>query len=196
MTLPPIAETFVWVVQNVYGKMSSNDCSAKSTSLYLQLPWLKLRFSLWGSLSQSPLHVAIAEVIAYVFSNFSNFWLILGKLWEARSRLYRRQMLQVNNKYSFESSWRDLQDLLTFAPSESDKITAPHSKILLNFVKPVRMFAVFGISAICAEKITGGSTAFLRSPFRLHFLPVLPLILYGLLPLWPRVGAEGTSFQV
>ena len=33
----------------------------------------------------------------YVLSNlFSNFWLIFGKLREARSRLYRRQLLQVN----------------------------------------------------------------------------------------------------
>ena len=40
------------------------------------------------------------------YSNFffSNFWLMIGKLWEARSRLYRRQILQVNTEYSFESS--------------------------------------------------------------------------------------------
>ena len=42
------------------------------------------------------------------------------KLWEARSRLYRRQILQVNTKYSFENSWRDLQYLHTFAPFESN----------------------------------------------------------------------------
>ena len=36
---------------------------------------------------------------AYVFSNFcSNFWLIFGNLFEARSRLYRRQILQVNTR--------------------------------------------------------------------------------------------------
>ena len=104
----------------------------------------------WGS--------AHAESDTYFFSNFfSNVWLILGKLWEARSRLYRRQVLQVNtrlkaldeickiytllhpsafkisakfrqtfsqfnsfilksslifpNRSSFESYWRDLQDL-------------------------------------------------------------------------------------
>ena len=35
----------------------------------------------------------------YVFSNvYSNFWLIFGKLWEARPRLYQRQFLQVNNR--------------------------------------------------------------------------------------------------
>ena len=27
----------------------------------------------------------------------------------------------------------------------------------------------------------------------MHFLAILPLILYGQLPHWPRVGAEGTS---
>ena len=58
----------------------------------------------------------------YVFSNFfSNFWLIAGKLWEARSRLYRRQSLQVNSKYVFESSWRDLHDLDAFAPFDRSK---------------------------------------------------------------------------
>ena len=41
-----------------------------------------------------------------------------------------------------------------------------------------------------------GVLLFLLFPFRLHFPAVLPLILYGLLPLWPRVGAEGTfSFK-
>ena len=42
-----------------------------------------------------------------------------NKLWQTRSRLYRSQNLQVNilnNKYSLESSWRDLQDLHAFAP--------------------------------------------------------------------------------
>ena len=40
---------------------------------------------------------------------FVNFWLILGKLWEARSpRLYRRRFFQVNDtKYSSKYSWRD-----------------------------------------------------------------------------------------
>ena len=47
---------------------------------------------------------------------FSNCWLFFGKLWEARSRLYRSRILQVHTKYSFESSWRDLQDWHAFAP--------------------------------------------------------------------------------
>ena len=79
---------------------------------------------------------------------------MFGKLWEARSRLYRRRCLQV--KYAFESSWRDLQGLHTFAPLESnwktkknasgkhppDEATAPNSKIQLNFVKEFRIFAI------------------------------------------------------
>ena len=37
--------------------------------------------------------------IAYVYSNFdSNFWLFFGKLREARSRLYRSRILQVNTR--------------------------------------------------------------------------------------------------
>ena len=47
-------------------------------------------------------------------------WLFLGKLWEARSRLYRGRCLQVNGNYSLECSWQDLWDLQTFAPFESD----------------------------------------------------------------------------
>ena len=37
---------------------------------------------------------------SYIFLTFSNlkFWLIFGKLWEARSRLYRRQFVQVNTR--------------------------------------------------------------------------------------------------
>ena len=37
-----------------------------------------------------------------------------------------------------------------------------------------------------------GVLLFLLFLFRSHFPAVLPLILYGLLPLWPGVGAEGT----
>ena len=47
----------------------------------------------------------LGVICSYVFSNFcSNFWIIFGKLWEAGSRLYRSQILQVNtrwNKLSF-----------------------------------------------------------------------------------------------
>ena len=97
----------------------------------------------------------------FILTFFSNFRLIFGKLWEARSGLYRSQLFA--SKYSFESSWRDIQDLHTFASFESnletmksasgkrppDK-TAPHSKIRLNFVKHVRVFAVlFSIAYLC-----------------------------------------------
>ena len=41
----------------------------------------------------------------FILTLFSNVWLILGKLWEARSRLYRRQSLQVRTRLiSFDSS--------------------------------------------------------------------------------------------
>ena len=41
-----------------------------------------------------------------------------------------------------------------------------------------------------------GVLLFLLFLFRLHIPAVLPLILYGLLPLWPGVNAEGTfSFK-
>ena len=53
----------------------------------------------------------------------SNFWLIFAKLWEASSRLYRRQILQVDTKYSFESPWRDLQDGHIFAPFRIEKFS-------------------------------------------------------------------------
>ena len=44
-----------------------------------------------------------ATPLAYVCSNcFSNVWLMFCKLWEARSRLCRSRVLQVNTKYSFE----------------------------------------------------------------------------------------------
>ena len=66
---------------------------------------------------------------AYVYSIF---FLTFGKLREARSRLYRSRFLQVNGtKYSFESSWRDLLDLLAFAPLS-----------IQNFVKLFHIFTV------------------------------------------------------
>ena len=42
----------------------------------------------------------------YVYSNFfSNFWLFFGKLWEARSRLCRSRILQVNTR------WKALEEI-------------------------------------------------------------------------------------
>ena len=76
----------------------------------------------------------------------------------------------LNSEYSFENSWRALQDLQTFAPLESNTKIAPHSRIRLNFVKHFHMFAIlfsqhffnhvpkftnfdefFGMSAMCTE---------------------------------------------
>ena len=76
--------------------------------------------------------VFLAALIFFLwfFSNcYSNFWLIFGKLWEARSRLYRGRLLQVNSKYSFENSWRDLQDLQAFAPLSIKKINQISSNL-------------------------------------------------------------------
>ena len=44
--------------------------------------------------------------------------------------------------YSFESSWRDLQNLHAFAPSESNLKTGPNSKIQIHVVKHFRIFAM------------------------------------------------------
>ena len=65
-------------------------------------------------------HIVVLAFFLCFFYFFSKFWLIVGKLWEARSRLYRRQNLQVNTNYSFESSWRNLEDLHTFATWDSN----------------------------------------------------------------------------
>ena len=86
---------------------------------------------------------------------FLNFWRILGKLWEARSRLagwlvgrtifknwryrsrlHRSRILQVNTKYSLENSWRDRQYSHTFAPRRLQKFSWISSKTF-------RMFAGF-----------------------------------------------------
>ena len=48
---------------------------------------------------------------------FANFW-------RARSRLYQKEILQENNsKYAFASIFQALQDLHTFAPLQSQKIS-------------------------------------------------------------------------
>ena len=71
------------------------------------------------------------------FSKFVTFCLVLGKLWEARSRLYRRQILQVNTRL------RALDEIHTFAPSH------PHWKDRLNFVKSLHIFAIV-FSTLCS----------------------------------------------
>ena len=125
---------------------------------------------------------------ACVFSKFySNFWLIFGKLWEARSRLYRSRFLQVNTRLNsylvrkedwekgtwreFESSWRDLQDLHVFAPLESLSIQNV-SQISSNF---------FAISQLYFQKFTDFPKKLSkftnfdeRSPEFQHFLRIIP----------------------
>ena len=93
----------------------------------------------------------VNAVDTYVFSNFySNFWQTLQRSFSALSKP------NFASKYSFESSWRDLQDLHTFALGDSnlktnnsasgkrppdethgpgEETTAPHSTIQLNFAK-------------------------------------------------------------
>jgi len=48
-----------------------------------------------------------------------------GKLYKARSRLYRSQFLQVNTKYSYESTRRDLHNALLCTVLESN----PHRSL-------------------------------------------------------------------
>ena len=58
---------------------------------------LSNRVQSWLHLQTFPLR--LQRHLSYVFSNFySNFWLIFGKLCEARSRLYRSRILQVNTR--------------------------------------------------------------------------------------------------
>ena len=70
----------------------------------------------------------------YVFSNcYSNFWLMFGKLREARSRLYRSRILQVNAK---------VLKLLTRSTRLTRFCTAQHSKFQPNLVKWFRIFTL------------------------------------------------------
>ena len=64
--------------------------------------------------------------VAYVFSNFcSNVWLFSGKLWEARSRLYRRQIMQglVNTR---SNALDEIFKIYTYASTHF--CTAPQKK--------------------------------------------------------------------
>ena len=44
------------------------------------------------------IHVEERKMFMFFSNLFSKIWLIFGKLWEARSWLYRRQILQVNTR--------------------------------------------------------------------------------------------------
>ena len=75
-------------------------------------------------------------VRSYVFSHFcSNCWLIFRKFWEARSRLYRSQMLQVNIR------WKALDEIYKICMllhrsnlniSEKFRQTFPHFSTFFN----------------------------------------------------------------
>ena len=97
----------------------------------------------------------------------ANCWLIFGKLWEARSRLYRRQFVQVILVWKLltRSTRIDLHVCVFWEKRteiENEKwkcilikrfthvCTAPHSKFRLNFVKHFRMFAVV-FSSVCVS---------------------------------------------
>ena len=66
-----------------------------------------------------------------------------AKLRRARSWLYRRRFLQVNTKYSLESSWRDLQDLHTFAPLRSQNFTQKSSTFFREWRMNFRCYSSF-----------------------------------------------------
>ena len=70
--------------------------------------------------------------------NFSNFWLLV--IWSNFWQIWRSSFSAVStpifaSKYSFESSWRNLQDLHAFC-------TAQHSKCQLTSVKLLRIFSI------------------------------------------------------
>ena len=80
-------------------------------------------------------------IVCYVFSDsFSNWWLIFGKLLEARSRLYRRKFLHVNALYEIYNTSAPWDSNLKTKKNASG--TAPHSKIRLNFVKHFSHFEI------------------------------------------------------
>ena len=92
---------------------------------------------------------------AYDGSNFSNSWRFFGKLWEARSRLYRNESLQVNSR------WKALDEIY--------KIHKPlHRSELKNSAKFRQTFShfysfVFEISLIfrnCCPNLTNFDEVF------------------------------------
>ena len=54
-------------------------------------------FAVWGG----------RQIFPFFPNFYSNFWLIFGKLWETRSRLYRSGILQVNTR------WKALAEIFT-----------------------------------------------------------------------------------
>ena len=70
-------------------------------------------------------HVRIQPMLKNIFSNV---WLMFRKLWEGRSRLYRRQILQVAKSVVWEAK-RVVWKLLTISTSFTCFCSAPHSKV-------------------------------------------------------------------
>ena len=69
---------------------------------------------------------------------------ITSKFWEARSRLYRSWFLQVNTKFSCQSSWRDLKDLYTFAPLRPQNVTKQVVRIFSKWIL-IFLFSTFRV---------------------------------------------------
>ena len=100
VTAPPASSTSSWppAKSQIFGPASSKLASVRPHAIHA------------NSRPQVPM---MRSARTYVFSNvWSNFWIIFGKRWEARSRLYRSRILQVKTRLKgLLSSWRDLQDL-------------------------------------------------------------------------------------
>ena len=86
---------------------SSRFCSLAATPV---IPAARRVCTLWFCDRSPPWRTLY---LCFFSSVYSNCWLIFGKLWEARSRLYRRRFLQVN------TCWKALAEIYTmhsFAP--------------------------------------------------------------------------------
>ena len=89
----------------------------------------------------------------YVFSSlYSNIWLLVffGKLWEARSRLYRSQILQINTR------WKALAEIYTmhsFAPfwNRIPKNEENHVAPFWNRIPKIRHRSLISIKSKIAE---------------------------------------------
>ena len=90
-------------------------------------------------------------ILTFLKNVFSNFWLIFGKLWEARSRLDRSRTFATTNtrlkaldeiyKISNLKTMKSASGTRQPAEKHSPFYTTPISKIQLTFAKHFRMFA-------------------------------------------------------
>ena len=68
---------------------------------------------------------------------FSNFWRFFGKLWEARSRLYRNESLQVNSRWKALDEIYKIYKLLHRSASKNSakfRQTFSHFYRFINFI--------------------------------------------------------------